>query len=401
LQLAENYYDILFISKKAGSSEIKAAYRKLVLKYHPDKNENNTEAEIKFRKIRIAYETLIHPERRKEYDNMLAGKSSRKQPREVIIKKAFRAIRIYPSSRIVAVGETFEVVAKSELQGQRFIISGLDLFHIVSGPEYAVQETESGKMLLLKYELKPKQIGYISIGPACITIDNVRFESDRIFIKVKEKGATVHRFSISRGENIFYIAVLSFFVFLFGLTFYNIKERGLMPDEFLIDEKLRNRKINADEIPLQLLTGASPYKKLNDKNFEQQASNNIVRIINGKYQDAVVFVVNKYDGAAIRNHYIRASDKYEIKNLPDGKYFLKVMFGNDWNYEKPLDTNGLKGGFNYNTRFELFSDSTQIISLHHQMKADTLQHSVYEITLFPVNDGNARSKKLNEREFFQ
>ncbi len=63
-----DYYDILGVSKTAEASEIKSSYRKLAIKYHPDKNPNNKEAEDKFKEAAEAYEVLSNPEKRQRYD---------------------------------------------------------------------------------------------------------------------------------------------------------------------------------------------------------------------------------------------------------------------------------------------------------------------------------------------
>lgn len=63
-----DYYKILGVAKTATDKEIKAAYRKLARKYHPDVNPNNKEAEKKFKEINEANEVLSVPENRKKYD---------------------------------------------------------------------------------------------------------------------------------------------------------------------------------------------------------------------------------------------------------------------------------------------------------------------------------------------
>lgn len=66
--MAEDYYKILGVGKESSTDEVKKAYRKLALKFHPDKNPGNKEAEEKFKRINEAYAVLSDPAKRKEYD---------------------------------------------------------------------------------------------------------------------------------------------------------------------------------------------------------------------------------------------------------------------------------------------------------------------------------------------
>lgn len=63
-----DYYEILGVDKSADDAQIKSAYRKLALKYHPDRNKNNKEAEDKFKEATEAYEVLRDPKKRAQYD---------------------------------------------------------------------------------------------------------------------------------------------------------------------------------------------------------------------------------------------------------------------------------------------------------------------------------------------
>ena len=63
-----DYYEVLGVSKNADASEIKKAYRKLAIKFHPDKNPDNPEAEVKFKEAAEAYEILSNPEKKQRYD---------------------------------------------------------------------------------------------------------------------------------------------------------------------------------------------------------------------------------------------------------------------------------------------------------------------------------------------
>ena len=74
----ENLYNILEIKKDATQNEIRVAYKKLALQWHPDKNDDKIFAENKFKKICEAYFVLSNPEQRRQYD--IAISPPRPQP---------------------------------------------------------------------------------------------------------------------------------------------------------------------------------------------------------------------------------------------------------------------------------------------------------------------------------
>ena len=66
--MAKDFYQTLGVDKKASAEDLKKAYRKLAMQYHPDKNKDNKEAESKFKEISEAYDVLKDDQKRAAYD---------------------------------------------------------------------------------------------------------------------------------------------------------------------------------------------------------------------------------------------------------------------------------------------------------------------------------------------
>ena len=63
-----DYYEVLGVSRDASAEDIKKAYRKMALKYHPDRNPGDAAAEEKFKEAAEAYDVLSNPDKKARYD---------------------------------------------------------------------------------------------------------------------------------------------------------------------------------------------------------------------------------------------------------------------------------------------------------------------------------------------
>ena len=63
-----DYYDVLGVSRSASGDEVKRSYRKMAMRYHPDRNPNNSEAEAKFKEASEAASVLLDSEKKSRYD---------------------------------------------------------------------------------------------------------------------------------------------------------------------------------------------------------------------------------------------------------------------------------------------------------------------------------------------
>jgi curved DNA-binding protein CbpA len=105
----KNYYYFLGILENASAEDIKKAYRKLSLKYHPDKNPNDDFFENRFREIQEAYDVLGDSEKRKIYDQNLGHQFRSYRPASPPAVKSFSAnkIRVKKGEEVIITWQTF------------------------------------------------------------------------------------------------------------------------------------------------------------------------------------------------------------------------------------------------------------------------------------------------------
>lgn len=180
--MADDYYQILSVDKKASLDDIKKAYRKLALKYHPDKNPDNKEAEEKFKKINEAYAVLSDPEKRQQYDNFGSDAFSRRFSQEDIFRN-FDFNSILREFGFGGFDANFSNIFGGGARKQSFKTRTTDPFSEIFGRQQYDRQHRSHKGSDLTYELTITLNDVNSGSERAISISKIG-KIDEIKIKV-------------------------------------------------------------------------------------------------------------------------------------------------------------------------------------------------------------------------
>ena len=160
-----DYYKMLGVNKTASDSEIKKAYRKLAMKFHPDHTKGDKAAEEKFKKISEAYAVLSDPEKRKQYDTFGSADFHQRFSQEDIFRNfdfndIFREFGFGGASRTADGGFRFSFGGGSPFGGQsrqRQPVKGSDLVYELPVTLHDVANG-SKKQISLQYQGRSEKI---------------------------------------------------------------------------------------------------------------------------------------------------------------------------------------------------------------------------------------------------
>ena len=170
--MSEDYYKVLGLNKDASDGEIKKAYRKLAMKYHPDHTKGDKSAEEKFKKISEAYAVLSDKEKRKQYDTFGSEGFHQRFSQEDI----FRSFDFGDIFREFGFGGGD--FSRGQPGGARFSSGGGQGFHFGGGPQQARVKGSD-----LVYEL-PLTLQEVAVGTSKIITLQHQGESENLTVKI-------------------------------------------------------------------------------------------------------------------------------------------------------------------------------------------------------------------------
>lgn len=431
-----DYYQILGISYDATLLEIKAAYRKLANRFHPDKNKGNTFFEERFKLVKEAYDVLSNLENKARYDKEIQENIDErialeeqnkttpltlKQPKR--IKKGFLWFSL--TLAIVAISSLMYLNGFFNFNNNSADVPITNSKRKVS-KEY---EKENGLGLIALENSKPneaiiyftKALNIDSIAPyafynralAKIQIEDfegcVKDLNKAIQLEPKTKTYHLKRAGIFTKLQDYESAIFDWdelialdarnATYYFERAIAKEKARGKAEAcaDYLIaknlgykvSEKLMafckaapKKKKTVNIIGNRLKNGDSPYNHFYGKGKFDENSSNSITVNNRKNQDAVVFLVEYHSDKIIRNEFLLAKSNITFNKIPNGTYYIKAFLGNDWNPNKRIKNGRLKGSFNYNYTEKKYDRPSQLLQVNQGKEADGITYfSQYRVSL--------------------
>lgn len=356
-----DYYKILGVSPNATQEEIKVAFRQLAFKFHPDRNPNDRVSENKFKQIAEAYEILSDTNKRNAY-NFDYNKNKRNRTsnsRNHTSENQASNANVTPQTflRIFRdIKGKIEGIDKSRINQRKLFDSIYDLLTI-NNINFLLSrnDTIANRQIIDEILICCKPLGndkhpvqsFIYVDKIIEKLNNLASSDKESILKIQSFDKQ-RKFSSFISRNIAFAiipAVILFFVIVSNFDnnsspSYNRPTNGeldntfvesnpiteLSPEELL---ELKKEKMRSE--------GWQDTKVLNGQlpsfyNYIPKKSDidNYLEVFVGGGTDVAIKIMNLHTEKCIRYVFINSGSNYKIRNIPEGKYYLKIAYGKDW-----------------------------------------------------------------------
>lgn len=359
-----DYYKILDVLPTSNTEEIKKAYRRHALKYHPDKNLGDKSAETKFKEIAEAYDTLSDIEKRKKYDytynrerhTNTSDSSQQKQKAEqktneplspLIFLSIFRDLR-----KNVAKIDKKNVNQRNLFDSINDLLTYENINFLVSWGDIKTNNQIIEEVLgccgPLGYDTHLiQQFVYIEkIVPKLITLAGKDKTKIQKIYNYKRQKKFLKYLDKYKG-----VALIGGVILLYAIVINSSNEKSTntpysTPINGDLNNTIEDTKIEPEITPKEkfliqkdsLISDGWQELDIDNGqlstcyNFKPQKGkiDNYLEIIVGGGTDVAVKVMNLKTGQCIRYVFINSGSTYKIKNIPEGQYYLKIAYGKNW-----------------------------------------------------------------------
>lgn len=385
-----DYYKILGVEPQAGLKEIKRAYRRKVLLYHPDKVKGR---EKEFHAVQIAYDVLSDSLKKKKFDVSRQYTTTKEGP--PFSRYNPKIFSIITNTKEFFPGIPFQLYIRIIGNFHSLGIRGLYCFEL-SG-QLHVNETETEhegqtvRHTVITYTLVPLYKDVVTLGPASVNIDGQVLFSNSVHVNTKPKikdlvipqklGFISKFFDDPRWMTAGVVGSLA--IFVSGMLFL---DRNLPDDSKPEFQNIyQSQRLNPENFEkINPSTGSSPYADLFLPVYDESSGHSL-KMINSRFTDAVVMLVETKTERVIRNVFIKAGDVYEMPMIPDGGYFLRVIYGNQWSPEL-IAVSDLKGGFAADLGLSEYSSAKDQMSFVRVKINSTTGFTNLEVNISPPDD---------------